>query len=145
MGTFQSAASSKLRHEDEAAEAAQSPRNPLPPAGQQAVGGILTRDDWVKAVINGGDDRSPRWRHIMVIAGVLLGFEGQEKHGLSRTLRKTVGDTFVRALNMALVEVRNGEELGASYIALVLNYSFQLLSETERLRIDYDVSICRTS
>jgi len=92
----------------------------------------------VKAVIKGADDRSPRWMHLMVIAGLLLGFEGQDRQGLSRSMRRTVEDALVKALNLALQDGKDGEELGAHCITLVLNDTFELLTDLDRSKIHYD-------
>jgi len=76
--------------------------------------------------------------HLMVIAGILIGFDGKDRQGLSRSLRRTVEDGLVKALNLALQDVKDGEELGAHCITLVLNYSFELMTDLARSRIDYD-------
>lgn len=47
---------------------------------------------------------------------------------------------FVDALKLALVEARNGDDLGANAVAIVLNYIFPLLTDHARSQIDYDVS-----
>lgn len=108
--------------------------------GQPLIGGGLKRDTWVKSVVQGADERSPRWRHCLLIAGLLLGYGDDAGETLSRSLRSTLNTAFVDALNLALVEARHGDELGASAVTLVLNYVFPLLKNHERSRIDYDVS-----
>jgi len=76
----------------------------------------------------------------MVLGGLLVGFEAQEEGALSRSMRKTLEDALVQAANLALVEVREGEELGAQCVVLVLNHCFGILGGAERARLDYDVS-----
>src|SRR6187402_261190 len=50
---------------------------------QPRQGGGIGCDDWARAVVKGLDDRSARWQHLLVIGGVLIGMEGQERQGLS--------------------------------------------------------------
>ncbi|OBT50066.1 hypothetical protein VE04_08792, partial [Pseudogymnoascus sp. 24MN13] len=45
--------------------------------GYPRRGGGLGPDEWATAVVKGADDKSPRWRHVLAIAGVLLGMGGQ--------------------------------------------------------------------
>lgn len=104
------------------------------------MGGNLSRDAWVKAAINGAGDKSPRWRHVMVIGGLLIGFAGQDREGLSKSLRITIEAALVRATNLALEDVGVADDMAAHCISLVLNYSFELLSDYERSRLNYDVS-----
>jgi hypothetical protein len=49
-------------------------------AYQPRQGGGISCDDWARAVVKGLDDRTPRWQHMLVIGGVLLGMEGQENY-----------------------------------------------------------------
>lgn len=99
----------------------------------------ITKDEWVIAVIKGADDRSPRWRHLLVLGGLLLGFEGQYRQGLSKSLRRTLENAIVTAVNLALQEVQLGNELAASSIAVVLGHVYDLLSYGYRAEINYDL------
>ena len=90
-------------------------------------------------MLNGADDRSPRWRHLLVIGGLLLGFEGQNREALSPSLKRVLERALIKAANLALEETRTGAELGAHCVALVLNHTFELLSDYERSQVDYDV------
>src|SRR4051812_36525790 len=71
-------------------------------AYQPRLGGGISCDDWARAVVKGADDRSSRWQHVLVIGGVLLGMEGQDRRGLSRSLRSTLEGAMVTAANLAL-------------------------------------------
>lgn len=73
-----------------------------------------------------------------MIGGLLLGFEGQDRGGLSNSLRRALEGALVKAANLALEELREGPELGMHCIALILNHSFELLSDFERRQIDYN-------
>lgn len=99
----------------------------------------LEREEWLKAVVNGADDRSPRWRHLLLLGGVLIGFEGQNRQGLSLAWRKKLETALVKALHLALDELEESPKVAAHAIVLVLNYTFELLSEYERSQIDYDI------
>ncbi|KAE8446798.1 hypothetical protein EG329_011575 [Mollisiaceae sp. DMI_Dod_QoI] len=107
-------------------------------AYQPRRGGGIGSDDWTKAVVKGLDERSPRWQHVLVIAGVLLGMEGQDRRGLSRSLKPTVENAMVAATNLALESPATGGILGAGSIVLALNHSFPLLSEHIRRELNYD-------
>ncbi|MCJ1297402.1 hypothetical protein MMC08_000188 [Hypocenomyce scalaris] len=97
----------------------------------------LAKEDWVKAVVKGADDRSPRWRHLLVLGGVLLGFEGQARGGLPITLRRTLECAVVTAANLALQESGPDRGLDTSSIAMVLSHIFDLLPADERARINH--------
>lgn len=142
MGVFQSAAINILRQEDEAAAARKETdwKKELAISNPQRATTLLSRQEWVTAVIKGANDRSPRWKHLLVLGGLLVGFEGQERQGMSRHLRSTVESAFVKAMNLALDDVGMGEDLGAQSIALTLNWNFDLLSPLQRSMMDHDVS-----
>jgi hypothetical protein len=110
-------------------------------AYQPRQGGGIGSDDWARAVVKGLDDRSPRWQHLLVIAGVLLGMEGQERHGLSRGLRTTLEHAMVTAANLALESPASGGILGGESIALALNHAFPFLSDNVRRELNYDVLV----
>ncbi|KAH0536885.1 hypothetical protein FGG08_006288 [Glutinoglossum americanum] len=129
LGIFQSASLAILQ----GAEA--------PPPGQPPLQQIkqLDRTEWVKAVVKGADERTPRWKHLLVIAGVLLGFEGQERRGLSKGVRQDLEGALVLAANLAMEEVGRREDgLDGFCIAMVLNYAFELLSDWRRRDLHYN-------
>lgn len=141
MGVFQSTAYTILTEEKEEEERRLGKRPPRAP-GQPLAGGGIPREDWIKAVIQGADERSPRWRHILVFAGLLLGFQNRhsQESEIPEKLRRLLGDVLLKRVNLALGEVGSAEELGSHCITLVLNYSFQSLSDLERSSINYHVS-----
>lgn len=128
LGIFHSASVHKL--EPEAARI--SP-------GQTTLREGAPKEEWLKAVLNGADEKSPRWRHLLVIGGLLLGFESHGKRGLPESLLKTLEGALVKAANLTLQEAGNGPELGEHCLALVLNHSFELLSDFERGQLNYNV------
>ncbi|KAH7412979.1 hypothetical protein BKA64DRAFT_660020 [Cadophora sp. MPI-SDFR-AT-0126] len=107
-------------------------------AYQPRQGGGIPCDDWAKAVVKGLDDRTPRWQHILVICGVLIGMEGQERHGLSRGLRITLEHAMVTAVNLALDSPSTAGIIGSGSLVLALNHAFPLLSEGVRSELNYD-------
>ncbi|KAL1643949.1 hypothetical protein SLS58_004624 [Diplodia intermedia] len=134
MSLFHSAALSILQHERDAREGTAKP--PLP--GQMPVGGGMSTEDWATAVVRGADDRSPRWKHLLVLGGLLLGSGAEEDCRLPSGVEAKLQGALVQATNLALLHVRDGDELGAHCIALVLNHTFPVLSETEKAQVDYD-------
>jgi hypothetical protein len=110
-------------------------------AYQPRQGGRISCDDWARAVVKGLDDRTPRWQHMLVIGGVLLGMEGQERQGLSRGLRTTLEIAIVTAANLALESPATGGILGAESTILALNHTFPLLSDNVRRELNYDALV----
>ena len=100
--------------------------------------GGLSKEDWVKAVVNGADSKSPRWKHLLVLGGLLTGFEAQERRGLPEALRRTIKEAIVMAANLAIQETNAADQLGASTICMVLGHVLDLLSNFEKSRIDHN-------
>lgn len=134
MGLFHSASLAILQHERDVREGVAKP--PLP--GQMPVGGGMATEDWVTAVVRGADERSSRWKHLLVLGGLLMGSGADEDCRFPASLEAKLQSALVQATNLALIDVRDGDELGAHSIALVLNHTFPLLSDAERALIDYD-------
>ena len=107
-------------------------------AYQPRLGGGMNCDEWASAVITGADERSPRWRHVLVIAGVLLGMEGQDRQGLSRGLRLKLEGALVTASNLSLELPRFNGSLGTNSVVLALNHAFPLLSDGVKRDLNYD-------
>ncbi|PYI08924.1 hypothetical protein BO78DRAFT_363827 [Aspergillus sclerotiicarbonarius CBS 121057] len=99
----------------------------------------IEREDWVKAVVNGADEKSPRWRHTILIGGILLGFEGQNRQGLPWHVRRKLERALVTAAQLALEELDPRNEMDGRCVTMVLNYCFELLSDSEKSRLDYDL------
>lgn len=114
--------------------------------GQTPTGGGLSLDDWVRAIVGGADDRSQRWKHLVVLGGLLIGIGNLEEQGMelywASAMRKRVEAALLRATNLALVEVRDRHEadgVGGHTITLVLNHAFGCISPMERAHVDYDL------
>ncbi|XWW92718.1 hypothetical protein V2A60_000644 [Cordyceps javanica] len=137
--------SAALRVRQDAAEALERKKNhnaagfvpPLP--SQERESGGLKPDDWVRAVVKGADDRSARWQHLLVLTGVLVGFEGNDRRTLSRGLRSTLQQAVVVAANLALQSHAEDGPLAEASIVMALNYAFPLLSEHHQAQLDCDV------
>lgn len=95
-------------------------------------------EEWVKAVVNAPDEKSPRWRHLLLIGGTLIGFEGQNRQGLSWNMRAKLESALVTAVRLALEELGPENGVDAQCITMVLNYTFELLSDSERANLDYN-------
>lgn len=98
----------------------------------------LAREDWIRAVIKGADERSPRWRHLLLLGGVLLGCERQSPQAISVALRRKLESAMTDALNLVLEEIREGSDVAINTLVLTTNYIFGLLSDTEKDRINCD-------
>ncbi|KAL2753392.1 hypothetical protein ACRALDRAFT_2110997 [Sodiomyces alcalophilus JCM 7366] len=98
----------------------------------------LGTEEWTRAVAKGADDRSDRWKHLLVLTGVLLGMEGNDRRTLSSRLRNTLQQAVVTATNLALETAVHDGPLAAASIVLALNYAFPLLSEVQRSSMNLD-------
>ncbi|CAK7562919.1 MAG: hypothetical protein SEPTF4163_000775 [Sporothrix epigloea] len=103
-------------------------------------------EDWARAVAQGADDKSPRWRHLLVLVGVLLGLEGSDRQALSRSRRVALEQGVMSAANLALMEASAEQaqhpgdvEIGRYAVVMGLNYAFPLLSEHARLGLRADL------
>jgi hypothetical protein len=133
MGVFHSAAQALIKREDEEARDAAAAWYQRPTQG-------LPRDAWVRAVAKGADDRSPRWKHSIVYAGLLLGFGPAEEERLAYGTRGMLEQELIKSVNMGLDEVRLGEpDLAGQCISLVLNHAFPLVPDVERASVNYDM------
>lgn len=94
----------------------------------------------------GADDRSQRWKHLIVLGGLLIGIGSLDEQGMdlywASAMRKRVEAALVHATNLALMEVRERAEadgLGGQTITLVLNHAFGCIADAERAQINYDL------
>lgn len=133
MSVFHSAAQALVRH-----ELASQDKSPDRDFSQLQLERTLPKDDWVRAVAKGADEHSPRWRHLLALGGLLLGFGPAEDDALSRSMRTTLEEGLVNAINLAVEDVAEDDQFGQQTITLALNYCFPLLSDVERSQIDYD-------
>ena len=99
----------------------------------------LEREEWAIAVVKGADNRSPRWRHLCVLAGLLVGFEGRGKQSVSATLRRKLENATVKAVNLALREGEASSELAGNSICMMLSHVFDLLRVSERANLNNDL------
>ncbi|EON68328.1 hypothetical protein W97_07586 [Coniosporium apollinis CBS 100218] len=134
MGVFHSAGLTILNHEVAKLNGEAQPALP----GQVPLSGGLSPEEWVRAIAKGADERSQRWKHMTVLGGLLLGLQTQDEPGLFKSIHAKLEEGLVQATNLALDEARNGDELGAHCVALVLNHTFPVLSDHVRAQLDYD-------
>lgn len=95
-------------------------------------GGGLRCEEWTRAVVKGADDRSRRWRHLLVLTGILMGMESNNRQSLSRSLRNTLEQAVVTAANLALESQLLDGPVAAVSTVMALNFAFPLLSEHHR-------------
>lgn len=95
-------------------------------------------DEWAVAIVKGTDGgNAPRWRHLCVLAGLLIGFEGRDK--ISASLRRKLENATVKAVNLALHEGETVNGLAGNSVALVLSHVFDLLGDAEKMNLDHDL------
>lgn len=100
------------------------------------VGGGLRSEAWARAVVKGADERSSRWQHLLVLAGILMGFEGGERQSLAGGMRRTLEGAVVTAANLALHTLEREPPLARAAVVLALNWAFPLLSDVAREDVD---------
>ncbi|KAK3375031.1 hypothetical protein B0H63DRAFT_264481 [Podospora didyma] len=101
-------------------------------------GGGLRSDAWAATVVKGADQLSSRWQHLLVLSGVLMGFEGGGRRSLSKSMRQTLEQAVVTAANLALQARHPEPRAPAGPLVLALNFAFQLLSPPYRSALDCD-------
>ena len=99
----------------------------------------LSREEWAVAVIKGADAKSPRWRHLCILAGLLTGLEGRGQRNISRSLRRTLESATVKAVNLALHEGEAANEYAANSMAVMLSHVFGLLDDGAKLNLNHDL------
>ena len=133
LGAIHSAAQSLVRHDN-------ATRGDLPDQdfARLQPERTLPKDEWIRATIDGADEHSPRWRHLLLLGGLLLGFGSAEDDNISRSMRATLESALVTALNATLGELSRDDELGQQTVTLVLTHCFATLSAAEASHIGYD-------
>ena len=112
-----------------------------PRPGAQSGGGLAT-EVWIRAVVKGADDRSPRWKHLLVLAGLLTGMEASGTGTLSHGVKRLLDEAIVTATNLALVSLPEDDgQVPTAALALSLTYTFHMLSEPCRASINSDLLI----
>ncbi|KAK3082321.1 hypothetical protein LTS18_004233 [Coniosporium uncinatum] len=134
MGVFHSASVTVINRENEQHEEKQPH---FQPAGPE-TGVHIPKEEWIRAVVKGADERSHRWKHLMVLGGLLLGCNNPDHEPLPRPLKRTLEAALVQAANLALEDQRHGDEFAGCCITLVLNHTFGILSDVERAQLNYD-------
>ncbi|ORY69727.1 uncharacterized protein BCR38DRAFT_419914 [Pseudomassariella vexata] len=107
--------------------------------GQTPVGSGVGRDKWARAVAKGADERSPRWKHLLALTGILMGMENkdlEERTSMSWGLRSTVERAVVTAANLALENPSQAQETGSNAVVLALSYAFPILSASAKRSIN---------
>lgn len=130
LGIFNSATAKMLQHEESSRK-----------TSSFALRSALNKEDWIIAVVNGADERSPRWRHLLLLGGVLLGLERHNHQAISTALREKLESAMTSALNLALRELGEGSDRAINALVITTNYVFPVLSDAERNHIDYDLLV----
>ncbi|KAI1337925.1 peroxin 8 [Xylariaceae sp. FL0016] len=107
--------------------------------GLPPVGSGVRAEPWARAVAKGLDERSSRWQHVLVLAGILMGMEGDDRRSLSRSLRSTLEQAVVAASNMALEDPMHTGPLERDAVVLSLTYALPLLSESAKQSLNGNV------
>lgn len=102
------------------------------------VGGGLKSEAWARAVVKGADDRSSRWQHLLVLGGILMGFEGDGRRSLSAGMKRTLEGAVVTAANLALHSLEREPPVARPAVVLALNWALPLLSDVAMDGLDWN-------
>ena len=105
---------------------------------QEHLRSDLTIPEWTKAVVKGADDKSPRWRHTLLLGALLLSLHSKDFEGLTVGLRRKLEAALVVASNLALQQ-KDADPNCELAVVFVLNNTFSLLSGLHRSQIPYDL------
>ena len=105
---------------------------------QEQLRSNLALSEWTKAVVKGADDKSPRWRHTLLLGALLLALQSKDFEGVSADLRKKLEAALVVASNLALQE-KDAEPNCELAVVFVLNNTFPILSDFHRGQVQYDL------
>lgn len=116
----------------------------MPKQDHEADHTRLSIEEWAEAVIKGasGMGTAPAWKQALVLTGLLIGLQGNGKSSLSRRTRRQLVAELVGRLNTAAQETTGHDDIGAQAIGLMLNYTWALLEEEEKIGLNWDVSKC---
>ncbi|KAK6079979.1 peroxin 8-like protein [Seiridium cupressi] len=112
--------------------------------GQQPAGSGMRPEAWARAVAKGADDRSSRWKHLLVLTGILTGMESEERRTLSSGLRSTLEQAVVAAANLALEDPVQTQEYGLNAVVLALTYAFPVLSDWNKRSLNCNLVLPAT-
>ncbi|KAI0143559.1 peroxin 8 [Xylariaceae sp. FL1272] len=104
--------------------------------GQPPMGSGMSAETWARAVAKGLDDRSNRWQHTLVLTGILIGMEGDDRRSLTWSLRSTLEDAVVKAANLALEDHSKTDIRGRAAVVLAMTFAMPLLSALNKERIN---------
>ena len=107
-------------------------------AGQVVRSALITRENWVVAVVKGVDDRSPRWRHLLALGGLFLGSHPQYEADAPKQIQRKLENAMVKATNLAIEELGTGNELADGSVVIALSHCFDILSPSARYQFNYD-------
>lgn len=99
----------------------------------------IRAEDWLLAVVKGADEKSPRWRHLCVFAGLRAGIEACRKGQISSSVQRLIESAISTAANGALSDLEDRDGSAASAIVLSLSYIFNFLDDRQRNGLDYDL------
>jgi hypothetical protein len=146
MGTFQAAAAELVSRNNAAIQSSNGKDVASPPSTLQHS--TLDIHEWLAAIAKGsaGNGTTTPWKQLLVLGGLLIGFEGNRKSVLTRRDRRTLVTGLVAQLNAAATVVGAVKDLtSASVVSVLLNYTFGLLEDSEKMTLDWNVSRQRAS
>ncbi|KAI1406701.1 peroxin 8 [Hypoxylon fuscum] len=102
------------------------------PARQEPVSSSISLQKWARAIVNGADEKSRRWKHVLVLTGTLMGMKGDDSNLSSQSFRPILEKAVVIAANLALEDQVHTGKLGRATVVLALTYAFPLLSSSAK-------------
>ncbi|KAI9717099.1 MAG: hypothetical protein M1828_007432 [Chrysothrix sp. TS-e1954] len=98
----------------------------------------VSQNDFVQATLKAANSQTARWKHALLIAGIMLGLRSPEAPSGSQQLLATLGCALRKAVNISLEEMDGADSTSSHSITLALNYAFPLLSQVEQSFLHYN-------
>jgi hypothetical protein len=93
--------------------------------------------EWIKAVVKGAGESSPRWRHTLMLGGLLVAYTGRDAVPLPSSLRQKLEAALVHASTLSL---NTREDIDAyPAVIFVLSHTFNILADIHKRQLNYDL------
>lgn len=99
----------------------------------------LVNKDWLLAVIKGVDGKSPRWRHVCVLAGLRTGIGARNTLTVAESLHELLDNAFVVAVNNAMLESGLEDDLACNVVTLMLSHVFDFIDYRTKRKLQHDL------
>ena len=108
-----------------------------PPSGLS----LLSQENWVKAVTKGVSGHSAKWKHLLVLCGLLLGFKKDVGDRKLPASARTIEMTLVHVVNIILSDKEEQNWWSTHVIPLIIGSVFSILSKEAKIELHHEMLI----